>query len=107
MGSCFSSLEGLQKEDVEEVKLDCNGNEKTRKENTPTANIIGLRGPFDFEFLRKKGGIIGEDDLHRISSRVCLSGASANRVAFLYTQQGTRSEQKDVNQDAMLVWEVG
>ncbi|XXG80241.1 hypothetical protein AAC387_Pa09g1158 [Persea americana] len=105
MGSCVSSLEGQQKEDVEEVKLDCNGNKKTGKENTPNANIIGLRGPPDFEFLRKKGGIIGEDDLHRISSRVCLSGASAGRVAFLYTQQGTRSEQKNVNQDAMLVWE--
>lgn len=94
MGSCLSS-EGQQKGDAEEIEQD----EKTREVNTPNANGIVLGGTFDLEFLRK-GGVIGEDDLLQIGTRMFLSGHG--RFASLYTRQGTRV----VNQDAMLVWEV-
>ncbi|XXG80239.1 hypothetical protein AAC387_Pa09g1157 [Persea americana] len=93
MGSCLSS-EGQQKGDAEEIEQD----EKTREVNTPNANGIVLGGTFDLEFLRK-GGVIGEDDLLQIGTRMFLSGHG--RFASLYTRQGTRV----VNQDAMLVWE--
>ena len=46
------------------------------------------------------GGEMTEDELARVSGRMCGNGASA--VACLHTQQG----RKGTNQDAMVVWEV-
>ncbi|CAD6246125.1 unnamed protein product [Miscanthus lutarioriparius] len=45
------------------------------------------------------GGEMTEDELARVSGRMCGNGASA--VACLHTQQG----RKGTNQDAMVVWE--
>ncbi|AQK58230.1 putative protein phosphatase 2C 6 [Zea mays] len=46
-----------------------------------------------------RGGEMTEDELARVSGRMCGNGASA--VACLHTQQG----RKGTNQDAMVVWE--
>ncbi|XP_042457388.1 probable protein phosphatase 2C 33 [Zingiber officinale] len=48
---------------------------------------------------RKRGSSRREEQLHGISGRMFLNGAS--EVASLFTQQG----RKGINQDAMLVWE--
>jgi hypothetical protein len=46
------------------------------------------------------GGDMTEDELARVTGRMCANGSSA--VACLHTQQG----RKGTNQDAMVVWEV-
>lgn len=95
MGNCLSQ----KNEEAKKVEQKCTRKEKTREVNTPNGNHSYLQGTFNFEFLRR-GGVIGENDLHRFITRMPFSGAS--RLASLYTEKG----KKEVNQDDMLVWEV-